>query len=232
MLTDQDVLLHLEQLKQQYPQAFRYNFLFYAVYKSKGAHSIWIWLLALCIFLPAALLIELYLSTHWQLANSGLGSLAVMLLLMLYVPLPLKQAKHSSHMFYQQNQWAPLRLTVCIVLQSLNLMYWQSRLLESICLSLALGYGFIQFYREGYFLAQTQAYHCYALQQIRRVCWWSYQQTQFHRRMMSKSQPHTEQYRLHQNYLQQSLQLHLSLYQYEYQLCKQYKSLAHLEFYR
>ena len=223
MLTDQQVLADIQQLQQKYPDAFKYPSIWYGSYKCHHLGSIIPFLLALIIFLPCVLVIEAMLTLHSAFAPKGLGSIIMMLLFMLYVPFLIKQAKHSSHLFYQQQCHAPIKITLCIVVQAINVMYWQSRILESLTLTFAMSYGFVRFYRENHFLAHTQSYHFYALQQIRRACWWSYRRTEQHRIALKYTQAGSEAYQQQQKSLQSCLELHLSLYQYEYQLCTQYK---------
>ena len=133
MQTKQIDLL-LQQLKLLYPAAFRRNYLFYGQIKTKGILSdlkeLIPWVLAAMIFVPISLVLkDVYsskLSTAPDFQAQAYAILTILLFLMLVVPLVIKQIRHSSHSLYQFLRHTPIKLTVVIVLEALNLVFLQS----------------------------------------------------------------------------------------------------------
>lgn len=230
MRSDQKISHYLQELQHKHPQALRGNFLFYSALKTKGMldelKELLPWLLAAMIFIPIHFILTAWIN-HLGYAEQALhlATLSIMLVLMLYVPLILKQAKHSSHSFYQQQRHAPIKIAVLIILEALNTAYLESVWLQWILLFFAVSFGFIRFYKENLFLEHTTAQDYYALQQIRRASFWSYKQTilaKWRYRLMKKG---TKQAKLQSIQLQYYLTLHLQLYKYEHEFCKKVKHI-------
>ena len=230
MRSNQKTSQYLQELKHKHPQAFHGNFLFYSALKTKGmldeAKELLPWLFAAMIFIPLHFILQHIISGFgYRLHAIDFATLNIMLLFMLYVPFILKQAKHSSHSFYQQQKHAPIKLAVVIILQTLNMAYLDSLFLHSILLFFAISFGFVRFYKENLFREETTAQDYFALQQIRRASFWSYKQTIFAKwryRFMKKG---SKQAKAQSIKLQYYLTLHLQLYKYEHEFCKKHKHL-------
>ena len=100
----------------------------------------------------------------------GIAVLVIMLQFMLYITAVIKQMKHSSVSLYQQLRHTPIKLTGLIVLQSLNIAYFESNFLQIILFFLALSLGFVNIYQENMFREHTQKEQYFYLQEIRRIC--------------------------------------------------------------
>lgn len=221
-------LQYLQELQKKHPQAFRAQFILYSAIKTKGMldelKELIPWLLSALIFIPFYILIKTSISNlGYELQAAHLASLTLMLLFMLYVPCILKQAKHSSHSFYQQQKHTPIKLTVLVVLQALNMLYLDSMFMLYLLLFFAISFGFVRFYKENLFREHTTSQEYYILQQIRRASFWSYKQTllaKWRYRLLKKG---SQQAKLQSLQMQYYLSLHLELYKYEHELCKKYK---------
>ena len=230
MRSDQKISQYLQELQHKHPQALRGNLLFYSALKTKGMldelKELLPWLFSAMIFIPLHFILTAWISNLGYAPQAlHFATLSIMLLLMLYVPLILKQAKHSSHSFYQQQKHAPIKIALLIILQALNTAYLESVLLQGILLFFAVSFGFIRFYKENLFREHTTAQDYYMLQQIRRASFWSYKQTiwaKWRYRLMKKG---TKQAKLQSIQLQYYLTLHLELYKYEHEFCKKVKHL-------
>ena len=154
MIKTQQATQYLQQLEQQYPQAFKRNFLLYGQLKAKGLldelKEFIPWILAMMIFVSTAFalgsLVESSFPRFDQTQAFGIAILCIMLFLMFTVPLIIKQMKHSSTHLYQQLSNTPMKLAVLIVLQTLNIAYLDSSLLQGLLFFFALSFGFIKFY--------------------------------------------------------------------------------------
>ena len=228
MRSDQKISQYLHELEAKHPEAVRGNFLFYSALKTKGMldelKELLPWLLAAMIFIPSHFILKDFISRLGYVDQAlHFASLSLMLLFMLYVPLILKQAKHSSHSFYQQQKHAPIKLATIIILQALNIAYLNSVFLQGVLLFFAISFGFVRFYKENLFREQSTAQDYYALQQIRRASFWSYKQTiwaKWRYRFMKKG---SKKAKLQSIQLQYYLTLHLQLYKYEHEFCKKVK---------
>ncbi len=95
MLKIPHALQYLEQLKSQYPAAFKRNFLFYSLIKTKGLideiKELLPWLLAAMIFVSSSMVLGDFLQKtlpNWsEFRAEGLAVLAIMLFFMLICPL-------------------------------------------------------------------------------------------------------------------------------------------------
>jgi hypothetical protein len=230
MRSDQKISQYLQELQVKHPQALRGNFLFYSALKTKGmldeVKELLPWLLGAMIFIPVHFILKDLIS-QFGYATQALhfATLSIMLLLMFYVPLILKQAKHSSHSFYQQQKHAPIKLAAVIILQAINTAYLDSVFLQGVLLFFAISFGFIRFYKENLFREHATKQDYYALQQIRRASFWSYKQTiwaKWRYRLMKKG---SKAAKLQSAKLQYYLTLHLQLYKYEHEFCKKVKHL-------
>lgn len=221
-------LQYVKELQKKHPQAFRSQFLFYSAIQTKGIldelKELIPWVLSSLIFIPIFILLKYWIMTlGYAMQAAHLAGLGLMLLFMLYVPLILKQAKHSSHCFYQQQKHAPIRLTVLIMLQAVNMLYIDSLFMLYALLFFAISFAFVRFYKENLFREETTTQDYYILQQIRRACFWSYKKTvvaKWRYRIMKKGTPEAKLQKIKLHYY---LALHLELYKYEHELCKKYK---------
>ena len=231
MISKQQTVLFLKQLRQEYPSAFKRNYLFYSMIKTKGIldelKELIPWLLAAMIFISLAIslghLIALQLPQLSAFRAQGTAVLAIMLLFMLYTPLVIKQIKHSSISMYQQLRHTPVKLATLIVLQTINIAYIESIFLQGILFFFALSFGFVHFYKENMFRADTQVEQYFYLQEIRRICFWSYKQifkTKLKRLISTKN---SVPYKTAQQQEKQFVDLYMQLIQYENALCKTYK---------
>lgn len=228
MRSDQKISQYLQELEAKHPQALRGNFLFYSALKTKGMldelKELIPWALAALIFIPSHFILKHFIIRFGYAEHAlHLATLSIMLVFMLYVPLILKQAKHSSHCFYQQQKHAPIKLAALIILQALNMAYIDSVFLQGILLFFAISFGFVRFYKENLFREQATLHDYSALQQIRRASFWSYKQTiaaKWRYRLMKKG---TKQAKLQSVKIQYYLTLHVQLYKYEHEFCKKVK---------
>ena len=132
-MTPQQPLLFLQQLQQHHPAAFKRNFLLYGVIKTKGMLDEWKeilpWVLALLIFIPLSMVFEDVIQQHlpqFDAAQSkSMAILALMLLLMLTTPYVIYQLKHSAAALYRMLRHTPIKLAIVILVQALNVYYWQ-----------------------------------------------------------------------------------------------------------
>ena len=129
MISKQQTVLFLKQLRAQYPSAFKRNYLFYSMIKTKGIldelKELIPWLLAAMIFISLSISLGHLIAREFAQMNGfraqGLAVLAIMLLFMLYTPLVIKQIKHSSISMYQQLRHTPIKLAALIVFYVLGL---------------------------------------------------------------------------------------------------------------
>lgn len=231
MIQNKQVSFYLNQLQQQYPKAFKYNFLFYSQIKTKGlldeAKEFIPWILSIMIFCSIYFSLGHYISIHFvqfdAFQANAIAALAVMLFFMLIVPIIINQIKHSSTHLYQQLNNTPFKLAALIILQALNLYFIESTLLQGLLFFFAMSFGFVKFYKENLFRDSTKDTEFYQLQQIRRTCFWAYKQTKKARFKMRFYNKNSEQYQFQQQQLTQYLELHLQLLKYENEMCKTYK---------
>lgn len=230
MQTKQIDLL-LQQLKLLYPAAFKRNYLFYGQIKTKGILSdlkeLIPWVLAAMIFVPISLALkDVYsskLSTAQNFQAQSYAILTILLFLMLVVPLVIKQIRHSSHSLYQFLRHTPIKLTVVIVLEALNLVFLQSSTVMWILFFFGISFGFVRFYKENMFRPTTDTTEQYQLQQLRRICFWAYQQTwKLRLKLFFHSKPTSPNEEL-KNQLQHYADLHTRLFKLEHEQCKKIK---------
>lgn len=231
MIKTQQATQYLQQLEQQYPQAFKRNFLWYGQIKAKGLldelKEIIPWILALMIFVSTAFvlgnLVESSLPRFNETQAFGIAILIIMLFLMITVPIIVKQIKHSSTHLYQQLSNTPLKLAVLIVLQTLNIAYVESSFLQGLLFFFALSFGFIKFYKENMFRESTSKIDYHNLQQIRRACYWSYKQAMKARLKLKIISKNNIEYDTAKQKLEDALNLHLHLLKYENKMSQAYK---------
>ncbi|OTG84069.1 hypothetical protein [Acinetobacter sp. ANC 4648] len=231
MLNNQQVSLYLQQLQTLHPQAFKKNYLFYSQIKTKGMlndlKEAIPWVLAAMIFISASISLGLYFKSHFpqwdDFQTKGVSVLIVMLFFMLIVPIIIKQIKHSSTHLYQQLRHTPIKIAILILLQAMNIAFIQSTLLQGVLFFLTLSFGFVKFYKENMFREETQNIDYYNLQQVRRICLWSYKQAIKTKFKLKTSKKGTDQYKTIEQQFRYFLDLHLQLIQYENKLCKTYK---------
>ncbi|CAM4128055.1 hypothetical protein [Acinetobacter pragensis] len=233
MIQDKQTAIFLEQLKLLYPAAFKHNYIFYGMMKTKGMldelKELVPWILAAMIFLSISMSLGSYIASAWpqisEFRAHGLGVLAVMLFFMLVTPFIIKQMKHSSISLYKQLCNTPIKLAGIILLQAVNIAYIESAFLQSVLFFFAISFGFVRFYKENLFREHSDNLQFHYLQEIRRICFWSYKQILktkcqlfFSRRRSEKS------YLLKQN-LKQLKALHDKTMRFENQLCKSFKHI-------
>lgn len=144
MINNKQTAIFLNQLREQYPTAFKRNYLFYSMIKTKGIldelKELIPWVLAAMIFISLSMSLGHLIARQFPQFNAfraqGIAVLAIMLLFMLYTPVVIKQIKHSSTSLYQQLRHTPVKLAVLIVLQAVNIAYIESTVLQIILFSL------------------------------------------------------------------------------------------------
>lgn len=231
MIPNKQVSLYLNQLQQQYPDAFKRNFIFYSQIKTKGmldeAKEFIPWILAVMIFCGIYFSLGQYIQHHFsqfsEFQANAIASLGIMLGFMLIVPFIINQIKHSSTHLYHQLNNTPFKLAVLIVLQALNLYFIESTLLQGVLFFFAMSFGFVKFYKENLFRESTKDTEYYQLQQIRRSCFWAYKQAKKAKFKMRFCTKNSEKYLSHQAHLSQFLELHLQLLKFENEMSKSYK---------
>ena len=231
MISNKQTSLFLKQMREQYPTAFKRNYLFYSMIKTKGIldelKELIPWVLAVMIFVSLSMsgghFISLQLPQFDIFRAHGIAVLAIMLLFMLYTPLVIKQIKHSSTSLYQHLRHTPVKLAVLILLQAINIAYIESTFLEVILFFFALSFGFVRFYKENMFREDTQTEQYFYLQETRRICFWSYKQIlkiKFKRLFSAKN---SKTLNVLQQQEQQFIDLYIQLIRYENELCKTHK---------
>ncbi len=227
------VSLLLSHVQSLHPKAFQRNYVFYGQIKTKGVlddrKEFIPWILALMIFVPISLVLKDYflavLDTEDVFKAQTSAVIAILLFLMLVVPLIIKQMKHSSHSLYQQLKHSPIKLTVVIVLEALNLAFLQSSFVLWLLLFFGVSFGFVRFYKENLFRNESKESDLYQLQQLRRACFWAYKQTyclRFQLCFQSKTSP---QYSLKKKQLKHYANLHTQLFKAEHEYCKKIKHI-------
>ncbi|WP_407305279.1 hypothetical protein [Acinetobacter sp.] len=233
MISNKQTALFLKQMREQHPTAFKRNYLFYSMIKTKGIldelKELIPWILAAMIFISLSMSLSHFVSIQLPqfdtFRSHGIAVLAIMLLFMLYTPLVIKQIKHSSTSLYQHLRHTPIKLAVLIVLQTINIAYIESTFLEIILFFLALSFGFVRFYKENMFRENTQNEQYFYLQETRRICFWSYKQIL---KIKFKSLFHTKNSKVHAALQRQEknfVELHIQLIRYENELCKTHKHI-------
>ena len=231
MVSDKQAALFLKQLQIQYPSAFRRNFVFYGMLKTKGLmdeiKEFIPWILAIMIFVSLSLSLGHYIESHFlrftTFQAQGISALCFMLLYMLYVPLVLKQMKHSSRSYYEQQQHAPIKIAALIILQVVNIAFIESTFLQIVLFFFAMGFGFVKFYKENLFRNSATHVGLYYLQELRRFNFWSYKQIIRLKIMLQFSKKNTATYQQKLKQLQHFKNLHLKSMQMEQQLCLTHK---------
>lgn len=231
MANNQDVITLLQQLQVQYPSALKRNYLFYSMLKVRGLFDEikegLPWLLASLIFIPIAIslthLIQLRYASLDFFQASGFAILAIFILMMLYIPLVILQTKQSSDSLYQYLQHIPVKMTILIALQGINLLYLQSSIVQYILFFFALSFGFVRLYKENLFLENTTTEQFFYLQQVRRACYWASKQCFKHQLSLKLSAKNSEKHQQRQVQLQNFQNLHAQLLKFENKLCSQYK---------
>lgn len=233
MIKDQQAVLFLEQHKMLYPAAFKGNYLFYSMIKTKGLlddlKELIPWVLAAMIFVSISMSLGTYLHSAWpQLSEfraNGLGVLAIMLFFMLFTPLVIKQMKHSSVSLYKQLCHTPIKLAGIILLQAINIAYIESGFLQSLLFFFAMSFGFVRFYKENLFKDQSDNHQFYYLQETRRICFWSYKQVLKIKCQLFFSKKNSNKANDLKQQLKQLQALHDKVLRFEHQLCKSFKHL-------
>ncbi|MCO8041841.1 hypothetical protein OC498_03385 [Acinetobacter bohemicus] len=233
MRTEQVSFL-LQQLQLLYPAAFKRNYLFYSQLKTHGIlledrKAIISWILAGMIFIPVCLLLRDFLQLSFPKLSAfqtqSTAILIILLFLMLVVPFILKQVKHSSYSLYHVLRYAPLKLTVVIILEGLNLLVLENEWVMWGLFFFGLSVGFVRIYKENLFRSSTQNHEYYQLQQLRRACFWAYRQTVALRLQLIFSAKDHPQYKQRKQQLECYAELYTRLLKSEYEYCKTLKYL-------
>lgn len=231
MISNKQSALFLKQMREQYPSAFKRNYLFYSMIKTKGIldelKELIPWLLAAMIFISLAMSLGHFISTQLSQFNEfrsyAIAILAIMLLFMLYTPIVIKQIKHSSTSLYKQLRHTPIKIATVIVLQGINIAYIQSISLQVILFFFAISFGFVRFYKENMFRENTQNEQYFYLQETRRLCFWSYKRILKIKLKCLLSTKNSAAYQELKIQEQQFIDLHNQFMQYEKKLCKTHK---------
>lgn len=233
MIKDQQAAVFLEQLQLLYPAAFKRNYIFYGMMKTKGMldelKELVPWVLAAMIFVSISMSLGAYLAAAWpnmgEFRANGLAVLAIMLFFMLAVPLIIKQMKHSSISLYKQLRNTPIKLAGIILLQALNIAYIESSFMQSVLFFFAMSFGFVSFYKENLFREHSDSLQFHYLQETRRVCFWSYKQILKKKCRLFFSKRHSDKSLFLKQQLKQLQELHDQTMRFENQLCKSIKHI-------
>ena len=231
MISNKQAALFLQQMREQYPSAFKRNYLFYSMIKTKGIldelKELIPWLLAAMIFVSFSMslshFIALYFPQFDLFRAHGIAVLIILLIFMLYTPLVIKQIKHSSNSLYQQLRHTPLKLAILIIIQTVNIAYLESLVLQIIVFFFALSFGFVRFYKENMFRKNTQNEHYFYLQETRRICFWSYKQILKIKFKILLSAKNSKTRHALERQEKKFIELHIQLIRYENELCKTHK---------
>ena len=233
MMPTTQVTLLLQQLKRQYPTAFKGNYLFYSQIKIRGiwdkAKLLIPWVLAAMIFVPISLMLgDLVQQSFVQISEfqaQSYAMLAILLFLMLSLTLILYQIQHSSYSLYQLLRHTPIKMAIVILMQALNLVFIQSSLLMWSLFFFGVSFGFVRFYRENLFKENSQNTEHYQLQQLRKICFWAYKQTCLIRLKLRFYSSHDPRHAELKRQLNHYAGLYTRLLKYEHQYCKTIKHL-------
>ncbi len=233
MIKDQQAGQYLEQLKLLYPAAFKHNYIFYGLIKTKGMlddlKELIPWVLAGMIFISLSISLGAQLESLFphlsEFRASGLAVLAIMLFFMLVTPLIIKQMKHSSASLYKQLRHTPIKLAALIVLQALNIAYIESALFQSLLFFFALSFGFVRFYKENLFREHSSSLQQHYLQETRRVCFWAYKQSLKLRCRLKFCTKDNLKHQFLQHKLKSMQSLHQQSMNFENQLCESFKHI-------
>lgn len=231
MTNNQDVINLIQQLQVQYPASLKRNYLFYSMLKVRGLFDeikeALPWLLASMIFIPITISLYYFIQGIRPQFDffqaSGFAILVILVMMMLYVPLVIVQAKQSSDSIYQYLKNTPVKLTILIALQGINILYLQSSIFQYILFFFALSFGFVRLYKENLFLEKTTTEQFFYLQQIRRACFWASKQHFKYKALLKISTSNSPKHAQYQEQLQIFHSLQTQLFKYENKLCNQYK---------
>lgn len=182
MITQKQALQYLHQVKENHPQVFKRNFLFYGFVQTKGAldelKEVFPWVIALTTFIPLIYFISLSINytfsnlSHFQ--AQAIAIICIMLLFMLILPIVIYQIRNSSTRLYTSIKNLPFKLALLIIFQAINLKFFESVLLQGILFFLSLSYGFIACYKENLFRSHSTTHDQILLNQLRKACFWSH----------------------------------------------------------
>lgn len=231
MTQNKQAVHFLQQLKLQYPAAFKRNYLLYSMLKTQGIldelKELLPWIIAAMIFVSLSMsihqAIQHYFPSISDFRSNSIAVLSIMLFFMLVVPVVIKQIKHSSMSLYQSLKNTPFKLAVVILLQLFNIAFLQSQFVQSVLFFFAISFGFVRFYKENLFKGESSSEQYYILQETRRICYWSYKQmlkAQFKLKLCAVSG--TKQIQLKEEFTKFQT-LHIQMLHYENQLCKKLK---------
>ncbi len=140
--------------------------------------------------------------------------------------------KHSSISLYKQVRHTPIKLTVLIIIQAINIAYIESSFLQALLFFFALSFGFVKFYKENLFRSDCETTGYFCLQEIRRVNYWTYKQILKTKLRLRFCKSQSAQYTTLTQQLKQMQDLHLETLHFEHKLCKSIKHIdidAYLE---
>ena len=182
-LKNEPLLQEIQNLVEDYPKAQK-QILLFSCLKVTGVFDdkkeIIPWILACMIFIPIGLSIKTYLIEWFPLwtvfQGSHIALLSVTLFFMLILPIIIFQIKHCSSNLYKQHRNIPTKLAIVIVLEAINLIWIESLFMQVSLFFVALSLGFTRLYKENLFRKQDIVQNHY-LNQIRKLCFWSYQKS-------------------------------------------------------
>lgn len=232
-MQNQQVNVLLQQLQLLYPAAFKRNYLWYSQIKTKGIlddrKEFIPWILACMIFIPISFVLKDALLNKFEQFSTfqahAYAILAILLFFMLVVPIIIKQIRHSSNSLYQLIRHSPIKMAIVIVLTALNIAFVQSEFLMWGLLFFGTSFGFVRFYKENLFRQNCQDAELYQLQQLRRVCFWAYQQTVFTRAQLTFMSKQNPEYAPLKRQLNRYADLHAQLFKAEHDYCKRIKHI-------
>lgn len=224
---------YLKELQQQHPIAFTRNFILYGQVKTKGIMD------ELKEFIPFGVALAIFIPLSYALSEliaflqpnfegfqaSAISTLLIMMLFMLISPIVLKQIKHSSVSLYAQLKNIPIKLTVLILLQALNILFLENWLIQGVLFFFAMRFGFIQFCKENMFRETTTTQQYQHIQEIRRICYWTYKQCVKINIKLIFTSKSSDRYLELLNTKLKIASLHTELINYENKLCMTHKHI-------
>ena len=182
MTTSKQAQLYVKELQENYPQAFKKNWLFFGFIQTKGAldelKEVIPWVIALTTFIPLTYVLSIYIDHVFQSFSNfqaqATAIICIMLFFMLTLPCVIYQIHHTSPRLYQHIKNLPFKLAIIIVLQAINIKFFENIILQGVLFFLSLSYGFISCYKENLFKSHSTKTDQFTLNQIRKICFWSH----------------------------------------------------------
>ncbi|OTG86180.1 hypothetical protein B9T31_09075 [Acinetobacter sp. ANC 4558] len=234
MMTQKQTLQFLEQLQKKHPQAIKRSYLCYGFIQTKGAldelKEIIPWAIALTTFIPLVFFLSTYIQSlfdhfsNFQAQASAI--ICIMLFFMLILPLVIYQIQHTSPHLYKHIKNLPFKLAALIVLQAINIQFFENLIFQGILFFLSLSYGFVALYKENLFKSHATSIDQISLNQIRRACFWSHLQILKCKLKLLLTPKHTSKYISRLQEKKDFITLHQELIQLENQV---YKAIKYID---